>query len=61
MLYLDPNNPRFSSSNEARVRDSDIDSDSVQERLIRRMEKEFGVDRLTDSIESNGYLLSIAS
>lgn len=56
MLYLDPNNPRFSESNTSRVRDENIDNESRQKQILERMEKEFAVDRLTDSIESNGYL-----
>lgn len=55
-IYLDPNNPRFAEDGRPRVSDDMIDSDAIQSELMSKLEREFAVDRLKDSIEVNGYL-----
>lgn len=55
-IYLDPNNPRFATSGRLPVSDEDIDQDALQSELMNKMRREFAVDRLVDSMESNGYL-----
>jgi hypothetical protein len=55
-LYLDPNNPRFSEDARPHVSDDLIDQDGLQSELMSKMETEYAVDRLKDSMESNGYL-----
>jgi hypothetical protein len=55
-LYLDPNNPRFSEDARPHVSEEHIDQEGLQGELMSKMETEFAVDRLKDSMESNGYL-----
>jgi hypothetical protein len=55
-LYLDPNNPRFSEDARPYVGDEHIDQEGLQGELMSKMETEYAVDRLKDSMESNGYL-----
>lgn len=55
-IYLDPNNPRFTNESTIRVPDDSIDNPSLQRDLIFRIQREFPVGPLMDSIEQNGYL-----
>ncbi|MCP4345203.1 MAG: ParB N-terminal domain-containing protein [Desulfobacterales bacterium] len=56
MIYLDPNNPRFADNEGIRISDEEIDNEVFQKELMAKMEREHAVDRLKDSMESNGYL-----
>lgn len=55
-LFLDPNNPRFVSASWRRVPEALWADEDVQERTIRHMVDEFGVDKLRMNMEINGYL-----
>lgn len=55
-LYLDPNNPRFVDSNWQLVPETAFADDEVQDRTMRRMTANFGVDKLRMNMEVNGYL-----
>jgi hypothetical protein len=55
-IYLDPNNPRFADDSSRHVSDEDIDQETLQKEIMSKMEREFAVDRLKDSMQSNGYL-----
>ncbi len=56
MIYLDPNNPRFADNEGIHISDEEIDNEVLQKELMAKMEREQAVDRLKDSMESNGYL-----
>ena len=55
-IYLDPNNPRFTSADWVYVADGDIDKEDVQETAQRRLVRDFDVDKLRMNMEVNGYL-----
>lgn len=55
-IYLDPNNPRFVTSNWQNVPDSDVPLESVQEGARARLVQGYGIDKLKMSMEVNGYL-----
>lgn len=55
-IYLDPNNPRFSEDDRPKVSDEHIDQKGLQGELMSKMEINYAVDRLKDSMENNGYL-----
>ncbi len=55
-LYLDPNNPRFTSVNWSNIPNNRIAEESVQEITMRRLEEEFSIDKLVENININGYL-----
>jgi hypothetical protein len=55
-LYLDPNNPRFAEDGRPYVSDEEIDQEARQDELMSKLEQEYGVDRLKDNMEVNGYL-----
>ncbi|WP_128972302.1 hypothetical protein [Burkholderia pseudomallei] len=55
-LYLDPNNPRFVDSNWQLVPESTFSDAEVQDRTMRRMNANFGIDKLRLNMEVNGYL-----
>lgn len=55
-IYLDPNNPRFTDESSIRVPDESIESAPLQRDLMFKIQREFPVGSLMDSIEQNGYL-----
>jgi len=55
-IYLDPNNPRFVTSEWQAIADPDIKLDTVQEETRARLIRHYGVDKLKMSMEVNGYL-----
>jgi hypothetical protein len=55
-IFLDPNNPRFVSSDWQIVPDSDITQEAVQEEARARLIRNYSVDKLKMSMEVNGYL-----
>jgi hypothetical protein len=55
-ILLDPNNPRFVTSNWDNVPEAQIDDPEVQESTRRRLIKGFEVDKLRMNMEVNGYL-----
>lgn len=55
-IFLDPNNPRFVSSDWQVVPDSEITLDGVQEEARTRLIRNYAVDKLKMSMEVNGYL-----
>lgn len=55
-IYLDPNNPRFVSSDWQIVPDSDVHLETVQEEARARLIRSFAIDKLKMSMEANGYL-----
>lgn len=56
MLYLDPNNPRFTSLDWADIPESQIAEENIQRRVQDKLEEEFSIDRLIMNIEVNGFL-----
>ncbi|MBE6034131.1 MAG: hypothetical protein E7222_05455 [Clostridiales bacterium] len=55
-IYLDPNNPRFTSMDWDEITEDKIDSEEVQEKTCKRLEESFSVDKLMLNIETNGFL-----
>lgn len=55
-IYLDPNNPRFVTKDSVLVPDKEIVSDATQEMARKKLIAEFGVTKLRQSMEVNGYL-----
>lgn len=55
-IFLDPNNPRFVSTNWQRVQDDKIDTEAVQQNARMRLINEYGVEKLRMNMEVNGYL-----
>ncbi len=55
-IFLDPNNPRFSSADWVLVPDADFERPDVQEAAQRRLVKDFEVEKLRMNMEVNGYL-----
>jgi hypothetical protein len=55
-IFLDPNNPRFVTSNWQNVPDSDVPLEAVQEGARARLVQGYGIDKLKMSMEVNGYL-----
>ena len=53
---MDPNNPRFTSLKWNEVPDEQISDDSIQKATKRKLEEEFSVCKLVDSIRMNGFL-----
>jgi len=57
-LFLDPNNPRFSTHHRDEIIEADIARDETQERTFRRMlesSSNFAIDELADSIRNKGF------
>ena len=54
-LFLDPNNPRFSSERDKPTPEMKIPDLKIQEKTQKRIE-EFGVKEVRDSILRNGFL-----
>lgn len=55
-IYLDPNNPRFTSLKWNNISDDQISDDSVQKATKRKLEEEFSIYKLVDNIQMNGFL-----
>lgn len=55
-IYLDPNNPRFSSPSSIQVQDSVAITDPEQQRAMQEMRKNHDSDKLKMNMEVNGYL-----
>jgi hypothetical protein len=55
-IYLDPNNPRFITKDSILIPDEEIPSDANQESARKKLIEEFGVNKLRQSMEVNGYL-----
>ncbi len=56
-IYLDPNNPRFTSINWNYISDEHISDESIQKITKRRLEEEFSIYKLIDNIKINGFLV----
>ena len=55
-IYLDPNNPRFVTKDSISVPDEEIANEATQESARKKLVAEFGVNKLRQSMEVNGYL-----
>lgn len=55
-IYLDPNNPRFTSLVWNEVSDDKIDDVILQDRVHNKLIEDFSIDRLIMNIETNGFL-----
>ena len=55
-IYLDPNNPRFTSLYWDVIPEDRIDEDKIQSIVQKRLEDSFAIDRLIMNIETNGFL-----
>jgi len=55
-IFLDPNNPRFTSAAWVYVQDEDIEKNDIQEAVQRRLVHDFDVEKLKMNMEVNGYL-----
>jgi hypothetical protein len=55
-LFLDPNNPRFITSEWNAIAEADIDQPDVQEEAQRKLIQRFDVAKLRMNMEVNGYL-----
>jgi hypothetical protein len=55
-IYLDPNNPRFVTKDSIPVPDGEITGEATQESARKTLVAEFGVNKLRQSMEVNGYL-----
>lgn len=55
-IYLDPNNPRFTSLDWNEVSDDKIDDVILQDRVHNKLIEDFSIDRLIMNIETNGFL-----
>lgn len=55
-IFLDPNNPRFTSKNWNNISDEHIADEAIQKLTKRRLEEEFSIYKLVDNIKINGFL-----
>ncbi|HVW97546.1 MAG TPA: hypothetical protein VHA56_16350 [Mucilaginibacter sp.] len=55
-IFLDPNNPRFTSMDWDWVPDEKINSEKIQRELIEKLKEEYSVESLVMNMEINGYL-----
>jgi hypothetical protein len=55
-IFLDPNNPRFVSSEWQIIPNSDFTLEAIQEEARTRLVRNYAVDKLKMSMEVNGYL-----
>lgn len=55
-IYLDPNNPRFTSLDWNEVADDKIDDINIQKAVQQKLIDNFSIDRLIMNIETNGFL-----
>lgn len=55
-IFLDPNNPRFTSLKWDDVPDEHISDESIQKTTRRKLEEGFSIYKLVDNIQMNGFL-----
>ena len=55
-IYLDPNNPRFTSIKWNTVADEQIPDEGIQRITRNRLEEEFSIYKLVENIRINGFL-----
>lgn len=55
-IFLDPNNPRFTSLKWADISDDQIADVTIQAATKRKLEEGFSINKLVDNIQINGYL-----
>lgn len=55
-IYLDPNNPRFTSLDWTTVSNDKIDNAALQNKVHNKLMEDFSIDRLIMNIETNGFL-----
>jgi hypothetical protein len=55
-IYLDPNNPRFLTSNWTIVPEDQIRDEQIQAETRKRLISDFAIDKLQMNMEVNGYL-----
>lgn len=55
-IYLDPNNPRFTSLKWDDISDEHISDESIQKTTKRKLEEQFSIYKLVDNIQLNGFL-----
>lgn len=55
-IFLDPNNPRFTSKNWNNISDEHISEEAIQEITKQRLIQEFSIYKLVDNIKINGFL-----
>src|SRR5262245_26560725 len=55
-IFLDPNNPRFVTSNWTHVPNDEIDSEAIQDLVRQHLVDQAGVEKLKMNMEVNGYL-----
>lgn len=55
-IYLDPNNPRFTSLKWDNIPDEQISDESIQKVTKRKLEEGFSIYKLVDNIQMNGFL-----
>lgn len=55
-IYLDPNNPRFTSLKWDNIPDEQISDESIQKATKRKLEEGFSIYKLVDNIQMNGFL-----
>lgn len=55
-IYLDPNNPRFTSLKWDDIPDEHISDESIQKTTKRKLEEQFSIYKLVDNIQLNGFL-----
>lgn len=55
-IYLDPNNPRFTSFKWDDISVDQISDSNIQKTTKDKLEKEFSINKLVDNIQINGFL-----
>lgn len=55
-IFLDPNNPRFTSKNWNDISDEHVSDEAVQKMTRLKLEQEFSIRELVDNIKINGFL-----
>ena len=55
-IFLDPNNPRFTSLKWDDISDNQISDESIQKATKRKLEEGFSIYKLVDNIQMNGFL-----
>lgn len=55
-IFLDPNNPRFTSLRWENISDEHISDENVQKETKRKLEEGFSINKLVDNIQINGFL-----
>ena len=55
-IFLDPNNPRFTSLKWNDIPEEQISDEIIQKETRRKLEEEFSIYKLVDNIQMNGFL-----